>query len=170
MFAICLFLCRTNSHPGKRRNHGEDGSGIEALCELVDGKRSTRSTYSQRCTLSRSWFSSVGKPGATRIRSDGFCTIDAAYDSAGRSHASWDWAAFSFAVAALIVLLVVMEVMLSVLMVLSLPQLLPVNTSRLGLLDGMLPSMGAAWPNYYAWALSQPATFGMCGLTLVTSC
>ena len=46
--------------------------------------------------------------------------------------------------AALIVLLVVMEVMLSVLMVLSLPQLLPVNTSRLGLLDGMLPSMGAA--------------------------
>ena len=73
MFAICLFLCRTNSHPGKRRNRGEDGSGIEASCELVDGKRSTRSTYSQRCILSRSCFGSVGKPGATRIRSDGFC-------------------------------------------------------------------------------------------------
>ena len=45
---------------------------------------------------------------------------------------------------ALSVLLVVMEVMLSVFMVLSLPQLLPVNTGRLGILDGMLPSMGAA--------------------------
>ena len=41
-------------------------------------------------------------------------------------------------------LLVLMEVMLSVLMVLSLPQLLPVNTGRFGILDGMLSSMGAA--------------------------
>lgn len=46
--------------------------------------------------------------------------------------------------AALSVLLVVMEVMLSVLMVLSLSQLLPMNTGRFGILDGMLPSMGAA--------------------------
>ena len=48
-----------------------------------------------------------------------------------------------FAMAALSVLLVVMEGMLSVLMVLSLPQLLPVNTERFGIVDGMLPSMGA---------------------------
>ena len=47
MFAICLFLCCTNSHPGKRRNRREDDSGIEVSCELVDGKRSTRSTYSR---------------------------------------------------------------------------------------------------------------------------
>ena len=45
---------------------------------------------------------------------------------------------------ALSVLLVVIEVLLSVLMVLSLPQLLPMNTGRFGIVDGMLPSMGAA--------------------------
>ena len=48
------------------------------------------------------------------------------------------------AMAALSVLLVVMEVLLSVLMVLSLPPLLPANTGRFGIVDGMLPSMGAA--------------------------
>ena len=41
-------------------------------------------------------------------------------------------------------LLVLMEVMLSMLMVLSLPQLLPLNTGRFGIMDGMFPSMGAA--------------------------
>ena len=49
-----------------------------------------------------------------------------------------------FAFAALSMLLVVMEVLLSVLMVLLLPQLLLVNTGRFGIVDRMLPSMGAA--------------------------
>ena len=46
--------------------------------------------------------------------------------------------------AALSMLLVVMEVLLLVFMLLSLPQLLPVNTGRFGIVDGMLPSMGTA--------------------------